>query len=210
MSSPLMAEAKPLKLILAHHLRPTQASMGALAMEEKLKKLKSLNDFDRAQYLKDQAVPAVLGPSSTLYMLDRHHTTRAMHELHGEKAQVYYYVAGNLSHHTEDVFLQKMIEAEYLNLFDPNGSPIEPKDLPQTVMGLKDDPYRSLAYFVRRVHGFNKSKKPFAEFLWAGFFRKHIQLIQHEDPIKKEILDQAVALAHSHHAKHLPGYMGPL
>jgi hypothetical protein len=44
------------------------------------------------------------------------------------------------------------------------------KDLPKTVAGLIDDPFRSLAGELRRAGGFAKDTTPFSEFLWADFF----------------------------------------
>ncbi len=43
--------------------------------------------------------------------------------------------------------------------------------LPNDIRGLADDPYRSLAWFVRKAGAFENSEKNFAEFTWANFFR---------------------------------------
>lgn len=51
-----------------------------------------------------------------------------------------------------------------------------PRALPLSVAGLKDDPYRSLAGMVRRAGGFEKSARPFAEFVWADHLRGRVQL----------------------------------
>ena len=41
---------------------------------------------------------------------------------------------------------------------------------------LKDDPYRSLAYFVRKKGGYDKTKINLAEFYLAAFYKKFITL----------------------------------
>ena len=46
--------------------------------------------------------------------------------------------------------------------------------LPKDLQCLKDDPYRSLAGFVRVAGGYRKTPAPFAEFQWADFFRTRI------------------------------------
>jgi hypothetical protein len=37
--------------------------------------------------------------------------------------------------------------------------------------GMRDDPYRSLAALVRKSGGYEKSTRPFSEFVWANHFR---------------------------------------
>jgi hypothetical protein len=42
-----------------------------------------------------------------------------------------------------------------------------------------DDPYRSLAWYVRNAHGFCRSdmgSKDFAEFIWADWLRPQLKL----------------------------------
>ena len=70
---------------------------------------------------------------------------------------------------------------------------------------LEDDPYRSLAGFVREGGGFQKTLTPYAEFLWADFYRTRIAL----KLVKKNFaraLQQAKRLATSADASALPGY----
>lgn len=51
-----------------------------------------------------------------------------------------------------------------------------PARLPASVAGLRDDPYRSLAGLVRRAGGYEKSARPFAEFVWANHLRPRVPL----------------------------------
>ena len=63
---------------------------------------------------------------------------------------------------------------------DERGEPVDwadlPSRLPSSVAGLRDDPYRSLAGLVRRAGGFEKSGRPFAEFVWANHLRTRVRL----------------------------------
>ena len=80
-------------------------------------------------------------------------------------------------------------------------------NLPKALGELADDPYRSLAGEVRHAGGFPKDATPFAEFLWADFFRRRIKLAQlQRDP--DVALQTALTLCHSPLAAHLPGWSG--
>ena len=80
-------------------------------------------------------------------------------------------------------------------------------ELPKALDKLTDDPYRSLAGEVRHAGGFPKDATPFAEFLWADFFRRRIKLAQlQRDAVTA--LQTAMTLCHSPEAAHLPGWSG--
>ena len=78
---------------------------------------------------------------------------------------------------------------------------------PKRIAALVDDPYRSLAGLVRNAGGFAKDQAPFAEFLWADFFRPQVaaRLID-KDP--KRATREALRLARSDEARYLPGWSG--
>ena len=71
---------------------------------------------------------------------------------------------------------------------------------------MRDDPYRSLAAFVRRKGGYMSSRTPHAEFLWANFFRTRISAPLLEEDFDKAV-GLAVELARTEEAKDLPGYL---
>jgi hypothetical protein len=77
--------------------------------------------------------------------------------------------------------------------------------LPINIRGLADDPYRGLAWAVREAGGFEKTGEPFCEFRWADFLRKRIRMARTEGAFE-EALKEALALAATPEAKHLPGY----
>jgi hypothetical protein len=67
---------------------------------------------------------------------------------------------------------------------------------------LIDDPYRSLAGYVRDAGGFAKTPTAFAEFLWADFFRPRVRI----GPTRPEFdqsVEAAMKLATSSEAAHL-------
>lgn len=65
-----------------------------------------------------------------------------------------------------------------------------------TISKLNDDPYRSLAGCARRAGACVKDATPFAEFLWADFFRWRIELKLLESQ-PEAALAKALTLAHS-------------
>ncbi len=70
--------------------------------------------------------------------------------------------------------------------------------------GVADDPYRSLAWFVRKSGAFENSTRNFAEFKWANFFRDR-RLLDRDGPAgMPRALLKAVALAQSPAAKSYP------
>ena len=71
---------------------------------------------------------------------------------------------------------------------------------------LKDDPYRSLAGFVRMEGGFQKTTMPYSEFVWADYYRKQIPLKLLKKNFDKA-LQWAKRLAGTPEASVLPGYV---
>jgi len=105
-------------------------------------------------------------------------------------------------------FWPKMAAAQWVHPIDQVGKPRPFEDIPNHLEKLIDDPYRSLAGYVRDAGGFTKTPTAFAEFLWADFFRPRVTI----GPTRTEF-EQCVAaalkLARSSEAAHLPGYNGP-
>jgi len=88
---------------------------------------------------------------------------------------------------------------------------VDASQLPKTLEAMTDDPYRSLAWFVRHKGGFCKSSREFAEFAWADWFRSksltlEIQYLPSDPNDKNATVDEAVEMAHSSEAESLPGY----
>jgi hypothetical protein len=72
---------------------------------------------------------------------------------------------------------------------------------------LEDDPFRSLAGAVRRAGGFAKDTTPYAEFLWADFFRRRIKSKEVQKRFAPAV-QRALVLAKSEDARYLPGWSG--
>lgn len=188
-------------------LHPTQGGLGYLAVLEKEEKLKSMTDEKREKYLKKHPVPIVVGPDGkSLFLIDHHHLSLATARMGIEKIRIV--VIKNKSDLTMEEFVAWLKSQKYVYLFDENDRLIEFKDLPDSILKMKDDPYRSLAGVVEDHGGFDKIKVPFMEFTWARFFRKYFSADQINNSFERT-LAAAVSLAQSYRASHLPGFKGP-
>jgi hypothetical protein len=189
-----------------HRLRPTQITVGLIEVHDKRDKLLSLKKDERQAYLQAHPMPAVWGPDGKLYITDHHHLGRACSEAALDTA--FFLVEDDFSKVPIAQFWPKMAAAQWVHPIDQIGKPRSFEDIPNHLEKLIDDPYRSLAGYVRDAGGFNKTPTAFAEFLWADFFRPRVPI----GPTRAEF-EQSVAaalkLATSSEAAHLPGYKGP-
>ena len=99
-----------------------------------------------------------------------------------------------------------MDHRKWVHPYDESGKKQDFGDIPHHIKSLRDDPYRSLAAHVRYAGGYDKSQKPFAEFLWADFFRPRIKAELINSDFDKA-LQQALAFAGSAVCTKLPGYI---
>lgn len=187
-------------------LRPTQMTVGMREVEVKRKSWRAKDSEGKAQTLAKHMVPVVIGPGGALYVTDHHHLARALLE-DGQK-EVFVIVSGDLSKAAPDLFWNLMDYHGWTHPYDDKGRRCAYQDLPKTISGLKDDPYRALAGALRRLGGFAKDATPFSEFVWADFFRakfKRRTLVEDFDAQ----LHKAFEIAKSPDADFLPGWCGP-
>jgi hypothetical protein len=188
-------------------LRPTQLAVGMIEVREKEAELSSKSGSKLVAYQQKHPEPVVKGPGGALFITDHHHLARAMADLGIETT--FCQLEADYSAFDPSAFWAKMEGQHWVYLYDENGKgPREPADLPSTVEGLKDDPYRSLSGAVRHDGGFVKVSTPFAEFKWADFFRSKILVTDIDKDFRKAVR-KASAFASERNACALPGYKGP-
>lgn len=186
-------------------LRPTQFALGLKEVETKVHKLKKLSDEELEAYLKTHPVPVVEHDES-FHLIDHHHLVRAAWEIGIEKVPTT--LVHDLSNHTLESFWKTLHEKNWIHLFDQFGNgPHDPSVLPHDIRGLADDVYRSLAWSVREEGGYEKNETPFSEFKWADFFRTRIPIARKEGAYDRAV-NEAVKIAQTHEASHLPGFKG--
>ena len=188
-------------------LRPTQMTVGMREVKEKRKRWREHKSAKKqSELLGKHMIPVVLGPDQHYYVVDHHHLGRALHE-EGIK-DVLVTVIGDLSMVERDAFWGVMDNKRWVYPYNAKGERCSFKDLPKSVTGLKDDPFRSLAGELRRAGGFAKDTTPFSEFLWADFLRRKMSRKSVDENFSKS-LEKALAFAKSKDAVYLPGWCGP-
>lgn len=194
-------------------IRPTQKQIGYAWVEKKLRKY--YRDEDDAQERLDEVlIPAILGPSAAnsssaagaFFIVDHHHELAALDYSGFDDVSVTVEVLCDLRHVGEAQFWRFMEERQLVFLLahpadKPNALPVHipPAEIPtyfaftEEHKAFSDDPWRSLASFVRKVkidacaeHGWDKycyrcyvrecedlgDPIPFFEFRWAYFFNE--------------------------------------
>jgi hypothetical protein len=186
-------------------LRPTQMTLGFEEVARKRKEWRELDLRAKRSFLRAHRFPAVRGPGGHLYILDHHHLGRALVEekvVSATTARV-----ADLAHLEKREFWTAMALKGWTHPFDGRGRLRPFKDLPKRLCDMTDDPYRSLAFEVRRAGGYPKETTPYAEFLWADFFRRRIpRKILRRDP--DAAVKRGVKLARGRDASHLPDWVG--
>lgn len=207
-----------------HMIHPTQCTVGYAEVAVKMEELsKYEKNGELAKYLKTKEIPCVLGPDNIIYITDHHHMGLALTILAAEWQEAnpkktkeenpftkctfgiqYDFSKSNLP---KKDFFKVLDSLHFVHKYDENGQPQQYGEIPKRLIDLKNDHYRSLAGFVRKSGGYKKIDKPYLEFEWADFFRKHISLEEIEQDIK-EAVTKGVQLALSEKANFLPGWTG--
>ena len=187
-------------------LRPTQMTVGMREVNLKRKSWRDRPGDELEAFLGAHMVPVIIGPGRERYLIDHHHLSRALHD-EGVKSVFVTVVA---DFHKLDVgsFWNMMDYHGWTHPFDSKGRRRDYGDLPKTIDGLKDDPYRSLAGELRNIGGYAKDSTPYSEFVWADFLRLRIKpkAVQADFQASLQI---GLELAKSEEASYLPGWCAP-
>jgi hypothetical protein len=188
-------------------LKPTQFAVGMLEVEEKIEIVQGYGKKQLRDFIDEHPIPVVVGPDGDLYIVDHHHFLAVCYHVDVKKVRIR--VVKNLSKSsmTYAQFWKWMFKTRNAWPFCQFGEgPRKALYLPKDIRGVADDPYRSVAWFVRRAGAFENSDRNFAEFKWANFFREKRLLDRCGPTDMKRALARAVILAQSSAAKHLPGF----
>jgi len=191
---------------LIHELHPTQITVGMIEVHDKKKHLASLSTAEQQAFMQAHPIPAVLGPGGKLYITDHHHLGRAA--LEAGVASGYFTVEADLSGSALDAFWKEMDNNLWVHPLDENGVRHYYAQIPSHLEKLIDDPYRSLAGYVRDAGGYDKTPTAFAEFVWADFFRRSIPC----EDVKADFhgaVQAGLSLAKGKLAAGLPGHKTP-
>jgi len=159
-------------------LRPTQFSYGKDEVTCKKNFFESLSKSEIESYLEEDGriVLAIIGPEG-FFLIDGHHMSRALLEadISSDLKIVHALIVENLEDYAKNDFWEYLIDNDQVWLYDEKGSaPFAPEHLPKNLLEMMNDPFRSLSWMVKNAGGFKKVAIPFEDFLWANFFRSHI------------------------------------
>ena len=204
-------------------IHPTQIAVGYSEVAVKMEELtKYEKEGTLEKYIRSKPIPCVLGPDNIIYITDHHHLGLAMTVLANEwekdnqkksrQENPFVHCTFNILYDfsrsklpTKEFF--KVLESlDFLHSYDENGQKTN-HTIPRRLIDLKNDPYRSLAGFVRKSGGYNKVDTHYIEFQWADFFRKHITKEELDKNFKKAVI-KGISLALSDDAQELPGWKG--
>ncbi len=202
-----METSLKIRKIKVQDIRPTQMTAGFREVKAKRKEWKEADSSraHRRKFIDNHAIPAVLGPSKAIYVTDHHHVARALFDENVEDALVV--VHCDLSALPMMTFWNFMDQKSWCRPVDDHGQRQKFSKIPDTLEGLKDDPYRSLSAAVERCGGFAKDGQPFNEFLWADYFRGHIRRKSLEEDFDAAV-ERAISAARDKDARYLPGWCG--
>jgi hypothetical protein len=186
-----------------HQLLPTQLTVGMVEVREKARHLHGLKPKDLQEFLAAHPMPVVIGPAGGRYITDHHHLARAA--LDEGIASAFFSLEADLSRLAIAEFWQEMDRNRWVHPLDQHGVRHHYTCIPSDLRKLVDDVYRSLAAFVRDAGGYDKTTWPFAEFIWADFFRRMVPV---EDVTANfnAAVETAMPLARSDLASRLPGF----
>jgi hypothetical protein len=191
-------------------LRPTQMCVGMAEVRSRQTDFRAESSGERRDYLGSKPVPLVRAGDGSVWMVDRHHRLRALLDLMPE-AMAFGYVALNLETTDPALVLAELRQRGWLYLYNGRGlGPQSPTTLPTSLLGLEDDPYRSLVWKLKR-EGVIKAAPliPFHEFRWGAWLRSR-SLPPFSSLQLSPALPAARALARSEAASHLAGWQGGL
>ena len=163
------------------------------------------------KYLKKNIAPAIIGPDGRFYITDKHHTSYSIlnSDIPHSKKRLYLTILHDWKTLSKSEFESLMVKNNYVWLKDRNYRYRHFSKLPACLKALTDDPYRSLAWKVRKNKGFTKINFSFQEFYWGEFFKQQGIHLESSDEWEIEaVLEDAMKLAKSKAAQHLPGHKG--
>jgi len=189
-------------------LQPTQMCVGLAEVRSRQFDFSKESGKERRQYLGGKPVPLVRNAAGALWMVDRHHRLRALVEMDPQAVAFGYVVLEVASEQRAEV-LEALQQRGWLYLYDGRGQgPLDPQSLPSSLVGLQDDPYRSLVWKLKKEGLIEPAPLiPFHEFRWGAWLRTRCL-----PPFSSSRLDPALPVARtlvrSRAAAHLAGWKG--
>lgn len=185
-------------------LKPTQGAIGFEHMREKIAVTRAVPREQLPAFLHEHALRVVRGPDHALFVVDHHHWARAWRELGIDEAPVR--IARDFSALDRIAFVSALREHGWLHAVDAQGNEASFDALPASIAAIPDDPYLSLAAFVRMAGIYDDPPEFNAKFAWADYFRTRIKGDFATIAGFAKALAQAIAASREDDARDLPGF----
>ncbi|MGA2621451.1 MAG: ParB/Srx family N-terminal domain-containing protein [Thermoguttaceae bacterium] len=197
--------AKSRCVVAIEALRPTQFAVGYREVEERAQNIVGKSPKKFKKYMEEHLPLLVVGPGGVPYLIDGHHLALALVR-HRVTDHFEARIEANWRDLSPAEFWKNMRQHGWVYLYDNEGrGPLEPDRLPRKVTELSDDPYRALAWAVRKRGGYRKTNASFAEFKWAKYFRSRITIGSAPGDFDRAV-EAALKISHLPEAQDLPGY----
>ena len=158
--------------VLAAQLQPTQWCVGLAEIWSREKDFAQDTRQQRLDYLRGKPVPLIRSADGAMWMLDRHHRLRGLIGI-DPGATTWAYVVQELPTADRSAVLAYLHNHGWLYLYDGRGNGPRPAEqLPTSLLGLDDDPYRSLVWKLKQ-EGWIKPQPliPYHELRWGAWLR---------------------------------------
>ncbi len=202
--SSVMACTLPSSAVSLARLRPLQVGVGLMEVQSKAADVQSKSPKALTKYLQKRPMQIVFGPRCELWLVDGHHLARAL--LLAGVLEAPFQLLGDLSSLSDPEFEKEMRSRNWVWLFDEQDRPVTFQDLPVQLEDMKDDPYRSLAWKMKKEGVYRDLSEPFQQFHWARFYRRFItlELLTHFPKLADDV---ARVVSRSSNAAQLPGFL---
>ena len=194
--------------VSAAQLQPTQWCVGLAEIWSRERDFAQDTRQQRLAYLRGKPVPLIRSADGAMWMLDRHHRLRGLIGI-DPGATTWAYVVQELETTDISAVLSFLQSQGWLYLYDGRGTGPRPAELlPTSLIGLEDDPYRSLVWKLKQ-EGWIRPQPliPYHEFRWAAWLRSRPL-----PPFSSKRLDPALSSARqlvcSPAAQGMPGWKG--
>ena len=190
-------------------LAPTQPTIGAFEVRLKADRFALMSPHDTQGYLdakrrKGKPVLVVKGPGA-YFLVDGHHTMSGIRAADLVQEVTVMQVA-DLSGTTDvDAFWAEMQQRGWA-LCRAHGEDCGRDTIPRALTDLADDPYRALAWLIRKMGAYDDLKRPYQEFEIADFLRARMPFAPTLSYQYERAALHAYELMRSEAASGLPGY----
>ena len=133
---------------------------------------KVLNSRELSEWIESKPLRVIAVSDEDLRLIDGHHMARILHLLGKQEAKVIVYFDEAFLELSEDEIWNLFKQNGWIHLRDRDRNSIHPHEIPRFIGDLNDDPFRSLAWMLKKLKAFKKTGVSFQEFIWADFLHK--------------------------------------